>query len=328
MKIAIIGAGISGLTVANQLTKHAEIKIFEKARGVGGRMSTRSTPDFQFDHGAQHFYVKTAAFKNFLKPLEEQKIVARWDADFCEIDFDKIVYRKKWSQEYPHFVATPKMNSLCKYLARGLDISLQTQVKKIVVVEKKWQVFDEQNNSLGIFDWVISSAPAEQTSELMPQCFAYLDVAKKTKMLGCFSLMLAFENPLPILWQAALVKNSKISWISLDSSKPQRTTQNCLVAHSTNVWAEAHLEDDINQIQQTLIAELTQVIGCDASLAKHANIHRWRYANAEKRYGKKALVDAENKLAVCGDWLIQGRIESAFESAVALVEEIKIYLKF
>jgi renalase len=52
MNIAIIGGGISGLTVANILRDYANVTIFEKARGVGGRMSTRRTEHFNFDHGA------------------------------------------------------------------------------------------------------------------------------------------------------------------------------------------------------------------------------------------------------------------------------------
>ena len=38
MKIAIIGAGISGLTTAINLDKNAHISIFEKSRGAGGRI--------------------------------------------------------------------------------------------------------------------------------------------------------------------------------------------------------------------------------------------------------------------------------------------------
>jgi predicted NAD/FAD-dependent oxidoreductase len=34
------------------------------------------------------------------------------------------------------------------------------------------------------------------------------------------------------------------------------------------------------------------------------------------------MVDKKNKLAACGDWLIQGRVESAFESANAMADEI------
>ncbi|MDX2082784.1 MAG: NAD(P)-binding protein, partial [Rickettsiales bacterium] len=223
MKIAVIGAGISGLVTANKLAKDFAVTVFEKARGVGGRMSTRSAVDLQFDHGAQHFVAKSAVFQNFLQDLESKKIVARFDADFCEINNYKITHRIKWSKDYPHYVATPKMNSLCKYLAQNLTVKTQTPVKNIFAKNNQWQLFDEENNDLGIFDWVICSAPAKQTIDLMPENFVHLSRVKKTKMLGCFALMLAFDRSLPIDWQMALVKNSKISWISLDSAKPQRS---------------------------------------------------------------------------------------------------------
>lgn len=51
-KIAVIGAGLSGLSFAHLLQDYAEIILFEKARGVGGRMSTRRAEPYCFDHGA------------------------------------------------------------------------------------------------------------------------------------------------------------------------------------------------------------------------------------------------------------------------------------
>ena len=49
IKIAIIGDGLSGLSVAHLLKDHSEITIFEKARGVSGRMSTREAKPYFFD---------------------------------------------------------------------------------------------------------------------------------------------------------------------------------------------------------------------------------------------------------------------------------------
>jgi uncharacterized protein with NAD-binding domain and iron-sulfur cluster len=40
-KIAIIGAGLSGLSAVQFLKDHAEVTLFEKALGVSGRISTR-----------------------------------------------------------------------------------------------------------------------------------------------------------------------------------------------------------------------------------------------------------------------------------------------
>jgi renalase len=69
IKIAIIGAGISGITLAKELEDIAQVKIFEKSRGVGGRMSTRYVEDFAFDHGTQCFSARTKNFQKFLAPF-------------------------------------------------------------------------------------------------------------------------------------------------------------------------------------------------------------------------------------------------------------------
>lgn len=39
-KIAIIGAGLSGITLAKKLSQKTDVHVFEKGRGIGGRMST------------------------------------------------------------------------------------------------------------------------------------------------------------------------------------------------------------------------------------------------------------------------------------------------
>jgi deoxyribodipyrimidine photolyase len=58
--VAVIGAGISGLFAARTLQDHGmKVTVFEKGRGVGGRMSTRrigeKNSNATFDHGAQYF---------------------------------------------------------------------------------------------------------------------------------------------------------------------------------------------------------------------------------------------------------------------------------
>ena len=54
-KIAVIGAGLAGITFACKMKEKYSVKIFEKSRGVGGSMSTRKESPFIFDHGAQFF---------------------------------------------------------------------------------------------------------------------------------------------------------------------------------------------------------------------------------------------------------------------------------
>lgn len=60
-KIAIIGSGITGLSVAFQQPPKTSITMFDKSRRPGGRVSTRVSrqhPGYSFDHGTPFFYAK------------------------------------------------------------------------------------------------------------------------------------------------------------------------------------------------------------------------------------------------------------------------------
>ena len=62
-KVAVVGAGVSGLTCAAALAKNGfDVLVIETGRGPGGRTSTRRGPDdsgWQWDHGAQYLTAKT-----------------------------------------------------------------------------------------------------------------------------------------------------------------------------------------------------------------------------------------------------------------------------
>ena len=216
------------------------------------------------------------------------------------------------------------MNQLCKELSISLDAQTQTKTR-ISALEKRdnqWQLLDENNYIFGPFDWVISTAPAEQTAQLFPNHFSERSRLENTKMQGCFSLMVGLHSPLNLPWQAAHVKNSDISWIAVNTMKPDRPTDFSVLAHSTNDWAEAHIEDDLVDVQSHLLDELGYIMEHDLTHADHIALHRWRYANIEKQSGDTFLMDQANQLAACGDWCIQGRVESAFLSATHLAQKL------
>ena len=55
-KIAIIGAGVSGLAAAWALKDSDwEVSVFEKSRGPSGRAATRTINGVRVDHGANYF---------------------------------------------------------------------------------------------------------------------------------------------------------------------------------------------------------------------------------------------------------------------------------
>ncbi len=321
--VAIIGAGLAGLTVANKLKNVAHVTVFEKSRGVGGRLATRYAETYKFDHGAQFFTVKTDEFQEYIQPLLKENIIVRWDACFVEFKGSEIVQKRQWDSEYPHYVGNPKMNEVGKYLEKELHIRLNTKIETITKKGKDWELIDADGNTQGVYNIIVVASPAQQTLELLPPYFKHYSAVSNLKMQGCFTLMLGFKEPLPLNFDAALVKEADISWISVNSSKPNRTEPYSLVVHATNNWADEHIEDSKTDVQTHLLKELERILGIDVKLnLVHNVIHRWRYANITKQHGDPAMYDSKNKIGICGDWLIQGRVESAFTSGNFLAQEI------
>lgn len=322
LKIGIIGAGLAGITAANKLKKYADITIFEKSRGVGGRIATRRANPYNFDHGAQFFTIRTSQFKSFCQPLIDQDIIKCWNGNFVEIENNKITQRRKWDENNPHYVGVPNMNAIGKYLSQGLNIQLETKVHSINKINNKWHLYGVDTQPLGSYDWIIITAPAAQTLDLISHESEFHNKVKPVKMQGCFSLMLGFEKPLSLEFNTALVRNADISWISVNSSKPDRNTSFSLLIHSTNKWADKHIDDDRQEVLNYLRDHTSNIIGRDLSVADHQDIHGWRYANIAKQSGEDFLIDPEKNLGICGDWFIQGRIESAFISSFKMADMI------
>ena len=322
VKIAIIGSGLAGISTALLLKDQADITLFEKARGVSGRMSTRMAGPYLFDHGAQYFTVRTDAFRSFVHPLLEAGVIARWNANFVELDRNKIIESKDWAKEDPRYVGVPKMNSINKYLARNLKIKVNTKITKLDK-SASWSLLDDKGNKYSEFDWVIAAIPPLQVVELLPDSFKYYKDIKNIEMHPSFSLMLGFEKEVNITFDAAKIINSDISWISIDSRKPFRNNYFALIAQSSAEYAAQNIRGDKTHVMEYLIQETSDVLSQDLKSAVHKNIHGWLYANAIDEGKNVEFFDIDEKLAVCGDWCCGGRVEGAFLSAYNLAKVFK-----
>jgi hypothetical protein len=319
-RIAIIGAGMAGLSLANLLENHADTTLFEKSAGVGGRMSTRYAGAYQFDHGAQYFTARSKAFQGFLAPMLAAGVVRTWQPSVLTLGGDKKPYKRNWFES--HYVATPKMNQLGKALAKGKNLLLKTEIAEIQQCERGWSLRDSNGNCHQYFDWVIVTTPSPQAAKLLPGTFSCYQHIEQAEMAGCYSLMIGLAQPLQTRWQAAVVKESCIGWIAINSSKPLRTENFSLVVHSTNEWAEQHIEDDQGNVEQILTRELERLLGAPLNGIEYKRLHRWRYASTRCAPEENCLIDPDLKLGVCADWLIHGHVESAFLSAQELSQKI------
>ena len=76
---------MSGLTLARRAEGMGwKATLFEKARGPGGRMSTRRRDGGQFDHGAQYFTAHSPEFLNAVHGWVKAGAVAEWKGRVCD----------------------------------------------------------------------------------------------------------------------------------------------------------------------------------------------------------------------------------------------------
>ena len=136
-----------------------------------------------------------------------------------------------------------------------------------------------------------------------------------------------FEGPLDLQWQAAEIRNSPIGWIAVNSSKPGRGAPHTLVVHSDNDWADAHMDDDRDEVIELMLEECSSIIGRNLRDATHRQLHRWRYANADRSPDGAYFLDQADRLAACGDWCIRGRVEEAFTSGNELANALSPLLR-
>ena len=340
-RIAIIGAGLSGLTLANELAPDAQVSVFEKSRGVSGRMATRYADPYAFDHGTQFFTVRTPEFRAHLETLLAQGHVAEWKGNVvtmrvAEPRTTPVLEDRPWLA--PHYVPVPNMNQLGKLLAKPLSgpdhavqnqVVLNTEVAPLAIRDSLgWHLFDKECRALGAFDWVVSTAPSTQTARLFGGYLSPAEDLPAVRMLGCFTLMLGFNKPWDRPWIATKVRGdasdaSPLEWIAVNSSKPGRNAKvTSLVIHSRNDWAQAHIEDEPLGTQKALLGHLSALTGIDGLKANYLAMHRWRYALVAEPAAHPPLLDSDLQLASTGDWCAASRVEDAWLNAKKLAESL------
>lgn len=318
--IAIIGAGISGIAAAQELAGTANVCVFEKSRGLGGRMATRRAGDYSFDHAAQFFTARSSEFRKQIDAAGNEAVQA-WTPKVITIERGQKPYKREWFED--HFVGVPGMNGMLKVMAEDLVINFSARIGHMEKQADLWRLYDDQHNHLGDFDWVVCTAPVPQALDLLPDSFSHRSLMTEVEFSPCFALMLGLEQAPALNFNAAMVKNDPISWISVNNSKPERQEGISLLVHSDNHWAAANLEADQEFVISQLMTCLAELTGIQTDNTDHIALHRWRYARVEKSLAMDFLLDEQNNIAACGDWCRGNRVEDAYLSGQRLGKELR-----
>lgn len=317
-RIAVIGAGIAGLACARALHDAGhELRVFEKSRGVGGRMATRRTDHGTFDHGAQYFTARDPIFRRAVDGWLGAGIVAPYEGRIVSLQSEAAT---PLSHEESRYVATPGMTAPCRVLAKGIDVLFECTVSAVTPGEDGWRVSWDEGGDSG-FDAVVLAVPAVQA---LPLCSAIPALCARVSQghhEPCWAVMVRYEQPLPLQFDAAFVLDAVVGWAMRDASRPGRVAGERWVLHATANWSGTHLEADAAAVAPEVVEAFHAAAGISAKVVE-MRAHRWRYALSP---GLKAgcLWNASQRIGACGDWCADGRIEGAYLSGLALAAELQ-----
>lgn len=317
-RIAIIGAGIAGLACATSLVSAGlDVQVFEKSRGVSGRMSTRRGEDWQCDHGAQYFTARDPEFRTEVQRWIDAGAAALWTPRMRVFDSTG---EHAHSASVERFVGTPGMTAPGRLLAEGVSVRTDVCITRLQRAESRWQLSDENDVVHGDFDAVLLAVPAPQAQALLARASPALAAqAGSVRMRPSWALMLQYDTPLPLPFDAAFVNTGLLRWVARDSSKPGRGPGEVWLLHANALWSEQMLERDREKIAEHMQDAFVALGGIRAS---RTTLHRWLYADSERTLGEPCVWNEESALGLCGDWLHEDKIEGAWRSGRALAARV------
>ena len=297
MKIAIIGAGFSGCNLYNNLKeKYENITIFEKSRGVGGRLSTKYIEDKFIDHGTSSLIPITDDLKFFCLDLAKSGVL---------------------KAKYDQFIPNNGINSICKFLIDEKDLLVNTKIIKAQNSNNKWFLEDEHHKIYEDFDLLFITIPAPQILEM--QIELQDDFKQKLSHIkydSVFSLIL-YSNENLKLDEKKIYENVDVSDIINNSKKYLYKDVSSYIIHSTKEFANCLNHKNKDEIYELFLENFEEEL--QDELKNFTTIaHFWKYANAKNSLDMPYFLNKEKNLGICGDYFNHNNMEATLSSSELL----------
>jgi predicted NAD/FAD-dependent oxidoreductase len=300
MKIAIIGAGFTGCYLAHRVQEFGvEVTIFEKSRGVGGRLATRKEGNYFINHGTESFEAKGLAFQKFCDSLVEDGIL------------------EKLGDHY----GTDKMNTLLKYLSQTANIKSLRYIDEIVYEESQYQLIDFNENIYKGYDVLFLTIPAEQILNLNININHHLLNELKNVQFDSMTTLVLYGESVKSL-------DKKILSTLPNLEKLYSPSDEVIVFHMDRSFSNSlnHLNKKV--IKNYIVENIKMVIPTFNVNDYHHFSHLWKYGLTSKALGKPYIFDEEKKFMIVGDWLLGDSVEDAFESVNQLFSSFQFQDQF
>ena len=323
MKIAIIGAGLSGLCSARELiNRGCEVDIFEKSRGLGGRLANKRVSWGQFDIGAQYFTARDKRFQQQVAVWEQDGVVCRWSFTPYAIVSNTL---QPSPDETVRYVGTPTMNRVAHQMADGIQVNFKTRVTNVSENAQGWQLGTERDEVSKHYDWLLLTLPLEQSATLLEDHKEIRSRLPDSVHRPCWSLTLATRGSVASHIQG-IFGDELVSWVSRSSARPNApkgmTYDDLWVLQFSPEWSLNNEKQTHDQMVREGLRWLSERLAIPLS-CEHSFSHFWRYAGLSASHEDVSMiVDRTKQLAINGAWCCGGRVEGAFLSGLDVVDQI------
>jgi len=300
MKIAIIGAGISGCNLYfNLKEKYDDITIFDKSRGTGGRLSTKYIGDKFIDHGTPYLEPQSDELKDMCLYLSSQNIL---------------------KARYDRFTPKNGANKMCSFLIDKKDLVKQAKITKASKTNSKWKLEDANCNVYEEFDMLFITIPTLQILEM--EIDLNEDIRSSLASVNYdsrFNVILYSEDYIQ-LDEKLFEENENIEKVINNSKKYGYEDFSSYVIHCSNEYStklNSHTKEEIFEMlklslgvkENQLIKEFTAIT------------HLWKYAFAKSTLDIPYYFDKETNLGICGDYFNLNNVEGSYLSSSMLADK-------
>jgi len=335
MVIGIIGAGISGLTAGRKLSKAGhDVTVIEKSRGFGGRLATRYAGKenaVKLDHGLSWFHAESPEFKKFTAELIENDLVKLWGGNFSFYSGGNFYKNDPTGEKKARYTAPKGMNSIGKYLARWVDVKLETKAGGLTYLgggkkkKRSWMINLTGADTFEA-DAVIIAAPAPQAYGILMTSQDETDTLKIIRHIDevnydpVYSLMAGYEGKEIPEWEGIVCNDPDLGFISNEALKREGKQDCSFVIHSSPGFARKHRNTDPEIASKELLTKASRVIGAWAAAPDWTQIHFWRYSKTINPIPQPFLElnNPDGPLALIGDYFGGNSVDHAYCSGLSL----------
>jgi len=303
MRVVVIGAGLTGLTAAQQLQNNGhDVVVLDKGKSPGGRLATRRIGDATLDHGAQFFTVREPEFEHEVQRWIQAGVVREWCKGFPAQD------------GHPRYIGMHGMSGIAKHLAQGVDIRCNTFVFEVNRNE-------DTSWSTKIDDGTVFQSDALVVTCPLPQAYSLLitaHVEMPEALLKCeydrtLGLLAVLDGESAVPAPGGVQNPNESLQFVADNYMKGISHIPALTLHFSAAFSEQHWDDEPHALHQLLIHHAQLFLG-NAHIVE-SQVKKWRFATPRTPWQER--IWQHESLVIAGDAMSGPKVEGAALSGLA-----------